>query len=493
MGYLHAYLCRCTAYVARHRHHLACLSWALSLCAVGPAYGQAAAAWTLAPKAAETAAGVSYSYSPSAGGSAVTTTGRAVTAAANDALMAAETATLSTPAGSTSVTLTRAVSGAAARSALADAALAIGRGGLVGAGIAAGAALAPLLEQWMLDQGYHKNSDGSWGVGSSGAGGSTGTVMTSSSVCIGTICTPTWYYGQTQNESTLAAVAAAYRPYGSGTGYSGFAVYPGPDPLTYHLSWYDSGGNYVDFSIARQVNAGDRACPDGAASVNGQCAGGTPPAPTGPPSLSPSDVHAAAAAAPMPAAVTDWAATLDNAAAVGYPPDVPADPVVSGPSSVVGTSTVTSTSTITKPDGTTQVLTQSQHEESKLTYNGSQVQVQTHTVTTAQNPDGSTTKTEKPVATAPDACAGFPGILGCTQLGTPEAASVPTSSKSVAFTAESISLPSACPASIGVGRFGTLSFQPACDAAGYMRPLILAGSAITALMICVAAVAGVKT
>lgn len=453
---------------------LACAAWLFH----GAAFGQAAPSWSLVPKAAETATGVSYSYSPSAAGNAVATTGRAVTVAANDAFIAAETATLSTPAGQTTVSLARGFTGAAARGALADAALAIGRGGLVGAGIAAGAALAPLLEQWMLDQGYNKNGDGSWGTGSA----PTPTTVTA----VGWFVPGTSLVGFANDYN---AVNAAHPENGG----PAWMQYCGQTPTMSCLRGgnRDAEGNYV-YGVPQwtttvyKSDGHTQICPDGMLAAGGVCAGAG-----GPPSLSPADVHAAAASAPNPA-LSDWQGALDNAATLGYAPELDPSPQVSGPSTVTSASTVTGTTTITQPGGATQTLTETQHQVAHLTYSGSQVRVDARTVTQTQNVDGSTTTTDKPTATAPDACVGFPGILGCTQLGTPEAASVPTSSKSIVFTPEAIDLPSTCPADISLGKYGSFSFATACSNAASIRPLVVAVGAFSALMICVGAVAGVK-
>jgi hypothetical protein len=410
--------------------------------------------------------------------------------------MATEAASLSTPAGQAAVTLTRTVSGAAARSALADAALAIGRGGLVGGAIAAGAALAPLLEQWMLDQGYHKNADGTFGVGSAGE---PATQAPANVFCYKQFCKPSMYGLYLAVFSSSLVDGNAF--YGNCAGYTDFQhqplgsngcflVFTGPQEAACANQGLCSDADASFRVLGIWYGTPHPYCPDGSDPTNGgMCGAGT----GGPASLNPADVHAAAAAAPNPATVTDWAATLDNAAAVGYPPDVDPTPQVSGPATVTGTSTVTSTRTITQPNGSTQTLNETSQQVSHLTYTGSQVQIDTHTVTSTQNPDGSTTTTDKPTATAPDVCAGFPNLLGCTQLGTPEAASVPTSTKTIAFTPEAVNLPSSCPPDISLGKYGTLSFSSACSNAATMRPLVLAVGAFLALSICVGAVAGVRT
>jgi hypothetical protein len=99
-------------FMARFVSHLSCvgfvlvgLSWAVS------AHAQALpSSWALVPKAAETATGYQISYAANSSGTALATTGRTVAqAAANDAIMATETAALRTAAGEVSLTVGRAV------------------------------------------------------------------------------------------------------------------------------------------------------------------------------------------------------------------------------------------------------------------------------------------------------------------------------------------------------------------------------------------------
>ncbi|MGC4062568.1 MAG: virulence factor TspB C-terminal domain-related protein [Aquabacterium sp.] len=276
--------------------------------------------------------------------------------------------------------------------------------------------------------------------------------------------------------------------WGCGPGFNSLYLPPAPGTVCAKMDTRDdaAGGDdvYTEVQVTRYA-AGASQCPDGSAPVGGMCGGG------GPPSLSPADVHAAAAAAPNPP-VTDWQAAFDNAAKLGYAPDLGYTPTVTGPDIVTSTSTLTSTKTITQPDGSTQTLTETSQEVSHLTYSGSQVAMDTRTVTSTQNPDGSTTTTDKPTASEPDICSAFPNLLGCTNLGTPDTTQVPTSTKNITYTAEDVSLPSGCPTPVSLGRFGELSFQSACDNANTMRPFILAVAAFISLGICVAAVSGVR-
>nr|DAH82801.1 MAG TPA: attachment protein [Inoviridae sp.] len=448
------------------------LSWAVS------AQAQALPnSWSLVPKAAETANGYRVSYSPGASGTSLVTSGRTVAAAANDAVIATESAALRTAAGEVSLTVGRAVAGSVVRTALANAAIGVARGGLVGAAVGAGVALAPLLEQWMKDQGYMKDSDGTYKIATGGTQPSVSSF--DNATCFYKVgCFPT-----TQS-SAIEEWTKKVQPY---------LVYNGGHSCDVPAGWtacivLTSGGAPVATLVYNYWLVGNAGrCPDGSRNEK-LCPGELQPGPA----PTAAQVAQNAAAAPMPATITDWEDALDKAAAIGYPVDLPDTAIVTGPATATGPETVTSTQTITDANGQTKTLTETAKQVAHLTYSGDQVIVKTETVTSTQNPDGSTTQTTKSDSPSPDVCSLLPNVLGCTQLGTPEAASMPTASKAIAYTAESVSLPTGCPAPISMGRFGSLSFQPACDSAGYMKPLILAGSAITALMICAAAVAGVK-
>lgn len=451
------------------------LSWAVG------AHAQAQP-WTLVPKAVPTSTGYQLGYSGT--GQAVQTIARAGAVAANDAIAIGETVSLSTPAGQAAVTLTRTMGGAAMRSALVDAGIGLARGGLVGAAaVAAGALLAPVADKFMQDMGYTKDGSGGWTV--------------PSSVPPVTVPSGNWtalgmYAG---SFGVLLDKVYAIYPYSVGgrcDGYSGDPTAPYDGMQYCQYVWKTSNGvgqiKYADKFVATYYTAPKNVCPDGStAPASGECVG--PPVP-----VDPSKAKQKAATSPTPPSVADWAPVVDAMGELGYAPPPDEGVTVSGTSRVDGTPVV-STETLTDAAGQAQTVTTTKTPHVYLDYAGDQVSFRTEVSTTTTNPDGSTKTTTNSVGsnTSDNPCFGLGSILGCTQLGTPEAASVPTTTKQITYSAEDVSLPSGCPAPVSMGRFGSLSFQPACDSAGYMRPLILAGAAISALLICVYAVAGVKT
>lgn len=90
---------------------------------------------------------------------------------------------------------------------------------------------------------------------------------------------------------------------------------------------------------------------------------------------------------------------------------------------------------------------------------------------------------EKPV----DPCELHPNSVMCTDLGTAPGDEVPKETSNIAWEWSPLGLPSACPAPIPTPH-GDLSFQPVCDAAVLMSPLVQALGAFGALMICIAAI-----
>lgn len=87
-----------------------------------------------------------------------------------------------------------------------------------------------------------------------------------------------------------------------------------------------------------------------------------------------------------------------------------------------------------------------------------------------------------------DPCEVNPNRLGCMELGQDEGRQVPKASKSVSFAAEFVGLPAACPGDIPGPHGVMISYGLACDAAGRVRPIVIALGAMAALMIVIAAV-----
>ena len=155
---------------------------------------------------------------------------------------------------------------------------------------------------------------------------------------------------------------------------------------------------------------------------------------------------------------------------------------VIGPSSVPGE---TKTKTTTAANGTTQVTTVTNNYN--YNYAGNTITITTTEL--VQNPDGST---EETTSDTPDPlCADNPNSLACIKLG-----DVPTDqpgweTKTIAYQADSLGLPAACPAPwTGQLRGWTLSFsyQPACDVAPQVRLAILALTTLGALLMIITTV-----
>lgn len=156
---------------------------------------------------------------------------------------------------------------------------------------------------------------------------------------------------------------------------------------------------------------------------------------------------------------------------------------VTGPASVPGE---TRTKTTTAPNGTTQVVTTTNTHN--YTYNDNRVTITT--TTTTQNPDGST-ESETTDAPEVDACTRDPLSLACVKLGDLPSDSPAWETKTIAYQADSLGLPAACPAPwTGQLRGWTLSFsyQPACDVAPQVRLAILALTTLGALLMIITTV-----
>lgn len=155
---------------------------------------------------------------------------------------------------------------------------------------------------------------------------------------------------------------------------------------------------------------------------------------------------------------------------------------VIGPSSVPGE---TKTKTTTAANGTTQVTTVTNNYN--YNYAGNTITITTTEV--IQNPDGST---ETTTSDTPDPlCADNPTSLACIKLGDVPTDQPAWETKTIAYQADSLGLPAACPAPwTGQLRGWTLSFsyQPACDVAPQIRLAILALTTLGALLMIVTTV-----
>jgi hypothetical protein len=464
----------------RFFHRLAGGFLALACCSLS--YAQALPDWQLVPKVEQTAQGSRITYSGV--GEPVQTLGRTATAAANDTLSVTDRAVIQTAAGPAEVSATRSAAGSLARGALARGLLKAAAGGLAGAAAAAaGEYILGAGKQWMLDQGYEEGPDGNFYPKRN-----TPPAPPSDTTYFG--YGPYYCYGAVCNLQQGVAFQQAYGSYSVLEYWSNIK--------------YSADGTYGWVDIAAWKNLSDRnskdpdivkteyryykpiqACASGYVVAPGEACPMAPP----PPSLNDGFIDGAAGSAPWPSG--DLLPMLDAADALGVPIPLGDAVSLSGPESLQSSPVQRAVYT-TNAAGNTQTVTETQAIHSNLAYSGNTVTESSTLNTTKTNAQtGETTTEQVNLAVKPDMCKGL-SILACIELGAIPGDAVPKSTKSIEYQAESISLPSGCPADIQVGRFGSLSFSSACSAAGSMRPLIIAGAAFIALMICVTAVAGVR-
>ena len=189
-----------------------------------------------------------------------------------------------------------------------------------------------------------------------------------------------------------------------------------------------------------------------------------------------------------------WASVDQSDGPDIIPDTTPADPPYSGPPSVSGDS---STSSSSGPDGTTTTTTQTNHNFDYET--PGQIGIEDQTTTTTTDPsnnvttttttdggdattDGTGTGTGGSPAVPPiDVCAEHPEASGCAPLDTIEDAELPTQDFPVDMSIDSV--PGSCPAPIVLDVLGTsheLSWQPVCDFAESLSPLVRALGAFSA-------------
>jgi hypothetical protein len=270
-----------------------------------------------------------------------------------------------------------------------------------------------------------------------------------------------------------AAGLALWRGVGNNSGMTYCVVTPfGEGATSSAYRCYSMALGYEDFKSGglSRIPTTVRRCPDQSvrASGDGLCATGVY-APSTPELLGD---HAAG----RPFSPQRMVEPLKDAVTGGQ--QVPAESTGSGPSQLIGPKQVTSTTT--GPSGVTKT---EQQVVQNYRYDGDTIVVNEGDITTITNPDGSTVVTTNippPVKEAVDPCETDPARLGCLKLGEPPTDSVPKLTRDLAWSAESVGLPSGCPAPTAVAGH-SVSWQPICDTATGMRPYILAGAAFTAL------------
>lgn len=179
-------------------------------------------------------------------------------------------------------------------------------------------------------------------------------------------------------------------------------------------------------------------------------------------------------AASQPATEADWAALPDPLPAVApelpYAPYLPEGVPVAQPE--FSPADVPIGQPYTRPDGSTA------QSRAKISPAGDgQVTIDTYDQPLT-NPDGSPVANPTPQDTtepSPDPCAEHPDRIGCADFGTPPAPdSLSTLEVPVNPTVTPIGGAGSCPADVTTSHFGiTWSYQPICDFADAIRPLII--------------------
>jgi hypothetical protein len=190
-----------------------------------------------------------------------------------------------------------------------------------------------------------------------------------------------------------------------------------------------------------------------------------------------------------------------------YNPTSPLTPASVSASPASSPQRVTSTETITNPDGSTRTRTSTEQSTvSPVTSGGTLGDIKTtfpttttKTVTDVDNATGQVTTgttvinnptPEEQTPTTPsenvDPCTGNPNRAGCALLGDPpETPDIPTLDIPVTFTPVVFASSAGCPAPITYELYGarSLSYEPLCDVAGYIRAVFLACGAFTCAFI----------
>lgn len=163
-----------------------------------------------------------------------------------------------------------------------------------------------------------------------------------------------------------------------------------------------------------------------------------------------------------------------------------------GPASQVGQST---SSTTTGPNGTSTVTKtptynytyNTTNEGAKITYNTTNSY--TTTVTNTAGDTTTTTTTETDAEEQKTDCDKNPDAVACVEFGEVDDEDVNKVDKSVTVAAESVALPSGCPAPVTVAGY-TLSYDAACTFSRGVSPFVIAAAGIMAALIVIRSVQG---
>ncbi len=178
---------------------------------------------------------------------------------------------------------------------------------------------------------------------------------------------------------------------------------------------------------------------------------------------------------------------LQEAVENGWVDDSDFDPTaVTGPSSINGPST---TSTTSGPTGQTQTTTQNRYD---MEYVPGGVVIKPTMTTTTTTPDGQTSTTtttanaasgQKPSEPEKPFCELYPDAMACQPLGTPAPVELPTGTINVPGLSYQ-SVTASCPAPYiftpDAGGSYQISWQPVCDGAQAVRPVVIVIGLLTA-------------
>jgi hypothetical protein len=179
---------------------------------------------------------------------------------------------------------------------------------------------------------------------------------------------------------------------------------------------------------------------------------------------------------------------IKDAVASGIEFPVSAPLSLTGPAASSGAPVVKST---TGPNGTTTTTTTTtnnynyNNSTSTITYNTS--------VTTSTSVNGAPPTVETETTTAPEPeseCVKHPDTVGCTPMGDAPTDEVPRANSTLVFSAESVALPVACPAPYPLGNGTSFDFVYLCEVATLSRPVVIALAALSAALLCLAAIRG---
>ena len=306
-----------------------------------------------------------------------------------------------------------------------------------------------------------------------------------------------WYRVGGQPSSDSSSASAACTKFAQNNGYAAVEFLP-PNGCQMAETWGAYyAGYFVGFSVQTVEGEAAAGCP---ASIDPTNPAYNVPAgsPVGPDGKCPSARYnhgpisvanaAAKVAAHPPSNADGWVQPTKDAIDTGGQ-SVPAGITTTGPGSQTGTPTTTTTT----GGSPSETITETKTPTYTYNYAGDTITYSTSITNVTNNITNSTTTTTVTNTPAPtpqdteDPCTANPDRIGCLKLGSTPTDVVPTKSPNITFSAESVGLPSGCPADqVIAGK--AYSFGPICDAATNARPWVIVGAIFSALMLMLAGV-----